>query len=52
MNALPSMMVLDFCEWLKRCAAQQHGENYNDMFDLIFNAEYRGILRGDSRNIC
>lgn len=44
MNALPSMIVLDFCEWLKNRATQQHGENYTDMFDLILNDEYRGNL--------
>jgi|GEM_PF-1126249 len=45
MNALPSMIVLDFCEWLKNRAKQPHGENYTDMFDLIFNGEYSGNLR-------
>lgn len=45
MNALPSMIVLDFCEWLKNRSMQQHGENYTDMFDLILNDEYRGDLR-------
>jgi len=41
MNALPSMMVLDFCEWLKNHASQQQGENYTDMFDLLLNDEYK-----------
>lgn len=45
MNALPSMIVLDFCEWLKNRATQQHSENYTDIFDLILNDEYRGNLR-------
>jgi hypothetical protein len=39
------MIVLDFCEWLKSRATQQHGENYADMFDLIYNGEYSGVLR-------
>jgi len=44
MNALPSMIILDFCEWLKNHATQ-HDKNYADIFDLIFNDEYSGHLR-------
>jgi len=45
MNALPSMIVLDFFEWLKNQAKRNHNENYSDMFDLILNEEYHVNLR-------
>ena len=45
MNPLPSMIALDFCEWLKRRLTQQHGDNHTDMLDYFFNEEYRGVLR-------
>ncbi len=45
MNPLPSMIALDFCEWLKRRSAQQHGDNHTDMLDWLFNEEYWSVLR-------
>lgn len=45
MNPLPSMIVLDFCEWLKRRSVQQHDDNHTDMLDYLFNEEYQGVLR-------
>lgn len=45
MNPLPSMIALDFCEWLKSRSVQQHGDNHTDMLDYLFNEEYRGVLR-------
>ena len=45
MNPLPSMIALDFCEWLKMRSAQQHGDNHADILDWLFNEEYLGVLR-------
>ena len=45
MNALPSLIVLDFCEWLKNQSSLQYNDNYIDMFDLILNEEYYNYLR-------
>ena len=45
MNPLPSMIVLDFCEWLKGHSVQQTGDNNTDMFDWIFDDKYRGELK-------
>jgi len=44
MNALPSLMVLDFCDWLKNQMKKRYHYKYTDVFDLILNEDYRGQL--------
>lgn len=52
MQNLPNMMVLDFCEWLRKQVASGKN-NKADALDIILNEEYRSRLGSykDSKEI-
>ena len=49
MNPLSSMIVLDFCEWLKNRIEATDDQSDVDIIELVLNDEYRSYLKKYSR---
>jgi hypothetical protein len=45
MNALPSMVVIDFCEWLQKRVGAGDNQQEADIFELVLNQDYSGRLK-------
>lgn len=52
MNRLPGLIILDFCEWIKRNILSKAQYTNIDMWDLLFDEKYDKLLLEKAEEYC